>query len=57
MGTLVVQYAVNTLWMGLSANMWQLLTGYGELMLAEFRYGLEPKETFSNIFDQSKSHR
>lgn len=34
-----------------------LLTGYGELMLAEFRYGLEPKETFSNIFDQSKSNR
>lgn len=57
MGTLVVQYAVSTLSMWLSANMWQLLTGYGELMLAEFKYGLEPKETFSDIFDQSKSHR
>jgi len=34
-----------------------LLTGYGELMLAEFEYGLEPKESFVNFFDQSKSHR
>ncbi|KAG5727686.1 hypothetical protein E4T56_gene12245 [Termitomyces sp. T112] len=34
-----------------------LLTGYGELMLAEFKYGLEPKETFSSFFDQAKSHR
>jgi len=34
-----------------------LLTGYGELMLAEFKYGLEPKETFSGWLDQSKSHR
>ncbi|GLB34991.1 putative protein with domain-containing protein [Lyophyllum shimeji] len=34
-----------------------LLTGYGELMLAEFKYGLEPKETFSAILDQSKPHR
>ncbi|KAF5380841.1 hypothetical protein D9615_003920 [Tricholomella constricta] len=34
-----------------------LLTGYGELMLAEFKYGLEPKESFSNFFDQTKSHR
>ncbi|CAA7271734.1 unnamed protein product [Cyclocybe aegerita] len=34
-----------------------LLTGYGELMLAEFKYGLEPKESFSGIFDQSKSNR
>ncbi|KAI6106425.1 hypothetical protein EV401DRAFT_2077942 [Pisolithus croceorrhizus] len=25
----------------------QLLTGYGELMLAEFKYGLEPKESFA----------
>ncbi|KAL0071441.1 hypothetical protein AAF712_001298 [Marasmius tenuissimus] len=24
-----------------------LLTGYGELLLAEFKYGLEPKETFA----------
>ncbi|KAG6820594.1 hypothetical protein H0H93_014510 [Arthromyces matolae] len=35
----------------------KLLTGYGELMLAEFKYGLEPKETFSSFFDQAKSHR
>jgi len=34
-----------------------LLTGYGELMLAEFKYGLQPKESFSNIFDQGKSNR
>ncbi|PFH54390.1 hypothetical protein AMATHDRAFT_135261 [Amanita thiersii Skay4041] len=34
-----------------------LLTGYGELMLAEFKYGLKPKETFSTIFDQAKSRR
>ncbi|KAF4614693.1 hypothetical protein D9613_003027 [Agrocybe pediades] len=34
-----------------------LLTGYGELMLAEFKYGLEPKETFGDIFDQAKSNR
>ncbi|KAG6818148.1 hypothetical protein H0H87_000053 [Tephrocybe sp. NHM501043] len=34
-----------------------LLTGYGELMLAEFKYGLEPKESFSDFFDQAKSHR
>jgi len=32
------------------------LTGYGELLLAEFKYGLEPKETFSAIMDQTKSH-
>jgi len=25
-----------------------LLTGYGELMLAEFKYGLEPKESFAS---------
>ena len=32
----------------------QLLTGYGQLMLAEFKYGLEPKETFAGVFgDQS----
>jgi sulfide:quinone oxidoreductase len=35
----------------------QLLTGYGELMLAEFKYGLEPKETFAKYFNQAKSHR
>ncbi|KAF7294969.1 Pyr-redox-2 domain-containing protein [Mycena indigotica] len=34
-----------------------LLTGYNELMLAEFKYGLEPKETFSAQFDQAKSNR
>ncbi|KAJ7046741.1 sulfide-quinone oxidoreductase [Mycena alexandri] len=34
-----------------------LLTGYNELMLAEFKYGLEPKETFSNQFDQTKGNR
>ncbi|RDB21032.1 Sulfide:quinone oxidoreductase, mitochondrial [Hypsizygus marmoreus] len=34
-----------------------LLTGYGELMLAEFKYGLEPKESFSAIFNQAKSNR
>ncbi|KAJ7219231.1 sulfide-quinone oxidoreductase, partial [Mycena pura] len=34
-----------------------LLTGYNELMLAEFKYGLEPKESFSSQFDQAKSHR
>ncbi|KAI0709114.1 FAD/NAD-P-binding domain-containing protein [Earliella scabrosa] len=27
-----------------------LLTGYGELMLAEFKYGLEPKESFASVF-------
>lgn len=26
-------------------------------MLAEFKYGLEPKESFEDFFDQSKSHR
>jgi len=35
----------------------QLLTGYGELMLAEFKYGLVPEETFGRYFDQSKSNR
>ncbi|KAG2020323.1 hypothetical protein CC2G_005679 [Coprinopsis cinerea AmutBmut pab1-1] len=34
-----------------------LLTAYGELMLAEFKYGLEPKETFGALVDQSKSRR
>jgi len=33
------------------------LTGYGELLLAEFKYGLEPKGTFSAFVDQTKSHR
>lgn len=26
-------------------------------MLAEFKYGLEPKETFSSYFDQAKPNR
>ncbi|KAF8636578.1 hypothetical protein AX17_003389 [Amanita inopinata Kibby_2008] len=34
-----------------------LLTGYGELMLAEFKYGLIPKESFGSFFDQTKSQR
>jgi len=34
-----------------------LLTGYGSLMLAEFKYGLEPKESFAAAFDQAKSNR
>ncbi|EIN07400.1 FAD/NAD(P)-binding domain-containing protein [Punctularia strigosozonata HHB-11173 SS5] len=34
-----------------------LLTGYGQLMLAEFKYGLEPKETFSNFVDQTVPQR
>ena len=38
----------------------QLLTGYGELLLAEFKYGAEPKETFAHlpfIGDQAKPNR
>lgn len=36
----------------------QLLTGHGELMLAEFKYGLEPKETFAKYLgDQAKPRR
>lgn len=35
-----------------------LLTGYGELMLAEFKYGLEPKESFARYLgDQTKRRR
>ncbi|KAI0064601.1 FAD/NAD-P-binding domain-containing protein [Artomyces pyxidatus] len=35
-----------------------LLTGYGELMFAEFKYGLEPAETFANYFgDQAIPRR
>lgn len=35
-----------------------LLTGHGELMLAEFKYGLEPKETFARYLgDQAKPRR
>ncbi|KAF5358208.1 hypothetical protein D9756_001607 [Leucocoprinus leucothites] len=34
-----------------------LLTGYGELLLAEFKYGLEPKETFNAFVDQAKSRQ
>ena len=25
------------------------MTGYGQLMLAEFKYGLEPKESFASF--------
>jgi NADPH-dependent 2,4-dienoyl-CoA reductase/sulfur reductase-like enzyme len=41
----------------LNLAVYQLLTGYGELMLAEFKYGLELKESFSDYLDQSKPHR
>ncbi|KAG1741501.1 sulfide-quinone oxidoreductase [Suillus paluster] len=35
-----------------------LFTGYGELMLAEFKYGFEPKESFANYLgDQTKRKR
>ncbi|KAI9636071.1 uncharacterized protein MKK02DRAFT_33349 [Dioszegia hungarica] len=34
-----------------------LFTGRGELMLAEFKYGLERKETFGWLTDQSKPNR
>ncbi|KAH9951347.1 FAD/NAD(P)-binding domain-containing protein [Amylocystis lapponica] len=35
-----------------------LLTGYGQLMLAEFKYGLEPKESFASYLgDQSIPRR
>lgn len=37
-----------------------LLTGYGELLLAEFKYGAQPKESFAHlpfIGDQSKPNR
>jgi sulfide:quinone oxidoreductase len=38
--------------------MGQLLTGYGELMLAEFKYGLIPAESFANsIGDQATPRR
>ena len=36
----------------------KLLTGYGELMLAEFKYGLVPAETFSkSVGDQATPKR
>jgi hypothetical protein len=37
----------------------QLLTGYDQLMLAEFVYGLKPKETFAELFgiDQIKPRK
>lgn len=36
----------------------QLLTGYGELMLAEFKYGLVPAESFSrSVGDQATPRR
>lgn len=34
-----------------------LLTGKGELLLAEFKYGLEPKESFAHIVDQAKPQK
>lgn len=34
-----------------------LFTGRGELLLAEFKYGLERKETFGSLIDQSKPNR
>ena len=34
-----------------------LFTGRGELLLAEFKYGLERKETFAGLVDQSKPNR
>ncbi|ORX34563.1 hypothetical protein BD324DRAFT_636411 [Kockovaella imperatae] len=34
-----------------------LFTGRGELLLAEFKYGLERKETFGSLVDQSKPNR
>ena len=35
----------------------QLLTGYGELMLAEFQYGLEPKESFARYLGDQTARR
>ena len=35
----------------------QLLTGYGELMLAEFKYGLEPKESFASYLGDQTVRR
>ncbi|KAI9064358.1 FAD/NAD-P-binding domain-containing protein [Trametes sanguinea] len=34
-----------------------LLTGYGKLLLAEFKYGLEPKESFANILGDQGTPR
>ncbi|KAI6150803.1 hypothetical protein BKA82DRAFT_4119972 [Pisolithus tinctorius] len=34
-----------------------LLTGYGELMLAEFKYGLEPKESFARYLGDQTARR
>lgn len=34
-----------------------LLTGYGELMLAEFKYGLEPKESFAKYLGDQTARR
>lgn len=34
-----------------------LFTGRGSLLLAEFKYGLERKETFGRWIDQSKPNR
>ena len=36
----------------------KLLTGYGQLLLAEFKYGLVPKESFAELIgDQAKPRR
>ena len=41
--------------MSLTGPVSQLLTGYGQLMLAEFKYGGVPKETFADYLgDQAK---
>ncbi|CDO68349.1 hypothetical protein BN946_scf184799.g76 [Trametes cinnabarina] len=34
-----------------------LLTGYGQLLLAEFKYGLEPKESFASILGDQGTPR
>ena len=34
-----------------------LFTGRGELLLAEFGYGMKKMETFGNLVDQSKPNR
>ncbi|KAI0781014.1 FAD/NAD-P-binding domain-containing protein [Trametes elegans] len=34
-----------------------LLTGYGQLLLAEFKYGLEPKESFAHILGDQATPR
>ena len=44
--------------MGTEQNFEQLLSDYGHLMLAEFKYGQEPKETFAGVLgDQAVPSR